>query len=342
MGAQHVAVYVNAEADNVDRYADLGVRVVTQRTYRSAAGVVGNGWRLAQMWWRVRRLAPPGRRVVVINAMTSIYQSLVVPLAVRRAHEYVVVVHDAVDHPGSGHPVAAVGQRLEYRRADRALVLSRAVALQLQAQGFSAPVVVGALPPSSVLRESTGTRVAGRRAPGPTPVVGFFGRLEQYKGLSQFLACAREAHRIGLPWEFRIVGNGPESRWADTALGRHAQWQIGWVANADLARVLEGFDVLLLPYTEASQSGVIPLAAELGVPVVVTPVGGLVEQVSDLACGRVATSGGPRDLLEEVGAVLDLAARDSIRASAHAAIAATRARWREAVKRAVTDTPEPQ
>ena len=45
---------------------------------------------------------------------------------------------------------------------------------------------------------------------------------------------------------------------------------------------------MVLPYLEASQSGVIPAAFAAGRPVVVTPVDGLVEQVRDGVNGVVA------------------------------------------------------
>jgi glycosyltransferase involved in cell wall biosynthesis len=51
-----------------------------------------------------------------------------------------------------------------------------------------------------------------------------------------------------------------------------------WVPQDKLETVLRGFDILVLPYVEASQSGILTYAMSLGIPSVVTPVGGLVEQ----------------------------------------------------------------
>jgi len=44
----------------------------------------------------------------------------------------------------------------------------------------------------------------------------------------------------------------------------------------------------VLPYQEASQSGVLPIARHLGLPSLVTPVGGLLEQVEGGKSGFVA------------------------------------------------------
>jgi glycosyltransferase involved in cell wall biosynthesis len=64
---------------------------------------------------------------------------------------------------------------------------------------------------------------------------------------------------------------------------------VPWVDPTAIGGILAEADVVLLPYIEASQSGVIAAAYGAGLPVVVTPVGGLAEQVVDGETGIVAT-----------------------------------------------------
>ena len=61
-----------------------------------------------------------------------------------------------------------------------------------------------------------------------------------------------------------------------------------WLREVDIAPALAKLDLLVLPYIVASQSGVIAAACGAALPVVVTPVGGLVEQVRDGESGIVA------------------------------------------------------
>jgi glycosyltransferase involved in cell wall biosynthesis len=56
-----------------------------------------------------------------------------------------------------------------------------------------------------------------------------------------------------------------------------------WVDEERIGRALARADIVVLPNLEASQSGVAAAALTAGLPIVATPVGGLVEQVS---CGR--------------------------------------------------------
>jgi len=57
----------------------------------------------------------------------------------------------------------------------------------------------------------------------------------------------------------------------------------GRLDESRLAKLLRSHDVLVLPYREASQSGMLLLAAAAGIPVICTRVGGLPEQLPEEA-----------------------------------------------------------
>jgi glycosyltransferase involved in cell wall biosynthesis len=60
-----------------------------------------------------------------------------------------------------------------------------------------------------------------------------------------------------------------------------------WMSNLELVSEIKNSDLLVFPYIEASQSGTIPICRALGKPVVVTPVGGLMEQVDNRVTGLI-------------------------------------------------------
>ena len=62
-------------------------------------------------------------------------------------------------------------------------------------------------------------------------------------------------------------------------------------------------DLVVLPYTSATQSGVIPVAAAFGVPVIASDVGGLAEQLDQGACGILVP---PADAPALTRAIVDL------------------------------------
>src|SRR5207244_1723917 len=63
-----------------------------------------------------------------------------------------------------------------------------------------------------------------------------------------------------------------------------------WVPEQEIKSIFERVDIVVTPYVDASQSGIIPLAYELGLPVVATPVGGLPEQVVDGMTGVLVSN----------------------------------------------------
>jgi len=79
-----------------------------------------------------------------------------------------------------------------------------------------------------------------------------------------------------------------------------------WIPEDEIGGFFASADVVVAPYTEASQSGVIATAFAAGVPVVATPVGGLAEQVRHRVTGIVTetvdasgVANGIRALLED-------------------------------------------
>ena len=110
-----------------------------------------------------------------------------------------------------------------------------------------------------------------------------FGRLRTYKGLD----LLAEALRLLGPrpdMEVWVVGRGPES----TALAAlralpGVKVENRWVPECEVSAILNWADIVVMPYREASQSGIPPTALAAGRRVVATRVGGLPEQLEDRA-----------------------------------------------------------
>jgi glycosyltransferase involved in cell wall biosynthesis len=187
-----------------------------------------------------------------------------------------VVVHEAEVHPGDGYPVQMALQRLLCRWAHGLVALSNHVGAQLQRQNFihsKRPLITITHPPFAI------DLPLCKRSPGP-PRLLFFGRLLPYKGLD-LLADALKMLPPETEISVRIVGRGRECVDLEALRDcRNVTVENRWVAETELGAVFGWADALILPYREASQSGVAAAAIAAGRPVIATRVGGLPEQLS--------------------------------------------------------------
>ena len=221
---------------------------------------------------RLRALAPD----VAICAMPGPLD-LMMAVALRRlGAKIVVTVHDADLHPGDGFPLQMALQRRLIRRADALVALTGHVAARLRQQPaargkalFTAslpPLVFGA-PPAPPLAHG-----------GPMRLL-CFGRLLPYKGLDLLDAALRGMDGDLPPFELRIAGEGPPSAILRALAARPGvRVENGWVPEDAVSTLIAWADAVVLPYREASQSGVAAVAIAAGRWVVATRVGGLAEQ----------------------------------------------------------------
>ena len=187
----------------------------------------------------------------------------------------VLTVHDPKPHPG--HPVARFAPKRWFLTKAAGAWLARASAIVVHSERLLKRIQLRAQRRCFVLPH--GLDVRAEPLPLPSKLtVGFFGRLEPYKGLD-VLATAMPhvwARRPGT--SLRIAGSGPSTfPLADSRV----QIERAYVPEAKIADFFTATSLLVLPYTEASQTGAGSLAVGYGVPVVASRVGGLPELTLD-------------------------------------------------------------
>lgn len=115
-------------------------------------------------------------------------------------------------------------------------------------------------------------------APPSQPAVGFFGRLEPYKGLEILAPAMRRVWEERPEVRLKLAGAGASKL---PLSDRRVDMQRGYLPEAAIECFFAGVSLGVLPYTEASQTGVGSTAVGYGVPVVVSRVGGLPELALD-------------------------------------------------------------
>ena len=123
-----------------------------------------------------------------------------------------------------------------------------------------------------------GLRTTPRTLPD-RPALLFLGRIVLYKGLELLLHAVsllpREAfHHLTIAGRANYMASGQSAM-------SQVRWIKGWLSEAQMAQLLNEHDILILPYLEASQSGIATLGIAAAIPMICTRVGGLTEQLSE-------------------------------------------------------------
>ena len=208
--------------------------------------------------------------------------------------------------------------------ADTGLPPERVATTVLGNQEIFAELADPAVTPA-VLRQRLGL-------PAEAPVVLLFGTMAPYKGIDlaiEAMARLRES-RAGRPPAHLVVAGFPLPGF-DLAAHRRRAEELGvaervrfvpeYVPSGEVAAWMELAAVVVLPYRQIFQSGVLPAAQTFGRPVIVAAVGALPEAVEDGRTGLVVPPGDAGALAAALDRLLgdpELAARLG-RAAAEAA-----------------------
>ncbi len=138
------------------------------------------------------------------------------------------------------------------------------------------------------------------------PSLLFFGKIRRYKGLETFLKALalvrRELDfRAVIAGEFYMAPGPYRSLARRLGLDDCLEWRDHYIPNEEVPAIFRAADLVVLPYVEATQSGVVPVAYQFEVPVVATDVGGLSEVVIEGKTGYLVP---PLDAEALAGAII--------------------------------------
>ncbi|WP_160115815.1 glycosyltransferase family 4 protein [Bosea lathyri] len=271
------------------RLAATGVQVhLHPRPLRKNA--VLDGWRLGRA---IARFAPDVIHAQEAAAWTVLASLMLGP----RRRRLVLTVHDPKPHQGADMAARARAEwavRRVRTMADDIIVHGDSL---LQDMADACPSFSGRL--HSVQHGALG-EVPGESPKAPLNSILFFGRIQAYKGLGVLLDAVDIMTARGLSFELRIAGTGPDlDRYRDR-LARLPNVHLDerYIPAEEIAPAFMAAAIVVMPYTEATQSGVAAYALAAGKPVVVTRVGAITEVVRDGFNGLVVEPNDPIGLAD--------------------------------------------
>jgi D-inositol-3-phosphate glycosyltransferase len=139
----------------------------------------------------------------------------------------------------------------------------------------------------------------------------FFGRIRPYKGI-EYLLNAFRLLSIDEQANYRLIVAGEPKKGSEEYLHEIQQsikrdfnqgqviLRIQFIPDEEMELYLKGADVLVLPYKEIFQSGVLFLAYSFGLPVVATDVGSFREEIVEGRTGFLCQPGDPAELAKAI------------------------------------------
>lgn len=140
----------------------------------------------------------------------------------------------------------------------------------------------------------------------------FFGRMERYRGLDNLVKIGGQLKDFLPGIRIVVAGNGSELHRYKTEMKNLGIFEIhnSFIPDPEVHRYFRRASLLLLPYHEATQSGVVAIGLAFGTPVVATDVGSISETLIDGQHGKIVPRG---DLNSFVTAIRELLVKEDER-----------------------------
>jgi glycosyltransferase involved in cell wall biosynthesis len=229
--------------------------------------------------------------------------NLILPY-LRRRYPIVTTVHDVVLHVGDmkSRKIPSFISGLSVRYADRIIVHGEKLKKEMM-EKYNIPTENVHVIPRGV--NSIYRRFLKSNIEEEDHLILFFGRIWEYKGL-RYLIEAEPLITEKVPTAKIVIAGKGENFGKYLRMMVHKEKFIihnQAIRNEMVAELFQRASVVVLPYIEASQSGIVPLAYAFKKPVVVTDVGSIPEVVDNGKTGYIIPPRNPKKLAE---AIIDL------------------------------------
>jgi|WetSurMetagenome_2_1015567.scaffolds.fasta_scaffold23099_4 glycosyltransferase involved in cell wall biosynthesis len=131
----------------------------------------------------------------------------------------------------------------------------------------------------------------------------FFGRISPYKGLNYLVDAIKMVNKVYPDIRVLIAGSGTIDRNIKEKLNGSFIIYNRYLSNEEMAGFVANTKIVVCPYTDASQSGVVMTSFAFGKPIIASNVGGFLDVIEDGVTGILVP---PRNVDELAKAIISL------------------------------------
>lgn len=292
---------VSSYADNIEDWRklqkeyDFDLNVI--KTYNSKKEFLLNSMNVMQ-YYKVCKIINAFNPEFIVSTMVHPWHNIIFSF-LNKNIKRIKIIHDVIPHTGEDSLSYKLLNYADIHIADYWITLTNVSKEALLKKGIESNRI-GIIPHANF--SCYGSNVKNER--GNDKIynkIAFFGRINKYKGVDVLLKAFASV-KLRLPeLKLLVAGNGDCSAYKAyfEEYADDLDLHIRWIEDDEVAPLLMDVDLLVIPYIEATQSGVIPLAYALGKPVIATCVGGIPEQVpSD--CGVIISPNNTKALEDAI------------------------------------------
>ena len=215
-------------------------------------------------------------------------------------HKMVLTCHDPNPHPGERNSLILKLFKLstlcQLKKVDRIIVHGNNMVDELKKQNISSKKI-DVIPHGDY---QFFTNYSPSSSSTDNSIL-FFGRIKLYKGIEYLIQAELLISQVLTDYKIVIAGEGDLSRYSKY-LEHNKKFEIinRYIEDSEVSYFFTKCKVVVLPYIEASQSGIIPIAYAFKKPVVATNVGSLPEVVEEGLTGYLVQPKNPNALAEAI------------------------------------------
>jgi glycosyltransferase involved in cell wall biosynthesis len=215
----------------------------------------------------------------------------------------VTTIHDVFRHPGDkgAVPTSEYTRRIAFYRSQQLLVHANLLKDAL-IQNFNVPKPRVCVLPHGELGSIYQKVSINKHVVRESFTLLFYGRIWPYKGLKYLLQAMPLIAQIIPDVKLIIAGKGENIEQYFPEGYESQQYEIinRFIEDEEVASLFQRSSAVVLPYIEASQSGVAAIAFAMGTPVIASNVGGLAEMIQDEKDGILVPPGDVTALADAV------------------------------------------
>lgn len=217
----------------------------------------------------------------------------------------IMSVHDPQPHTGEISWRKALIKKILFSVVDSFELYSQYATVQfLETYGTKARILSSSLLPYTIYQRFLRIKIDLPIENERDKIILFYGRISKYKGVEFLMEAFRQLQSKSQNVKLIVAGKSNY----DLQIPMSCKELIGksifiidrYIQNGEVTYLMEKSDILVCPYSDATQSGIIMTAIPFGIPLIVSNKGALPEQIEQYKCGVVLKDYNTETLTKEL------------------------------------------